>query len=60
MFLKEKLLANGEFDRMKARLVAGGNFVDARSVGETNAPTVNPFTVKYNHMVFPQVYLTGT
>jgi hypothetical protein len=45
MFLKEKLLANGEFDRMKARLVAGGNFVDARSVGETNAPTVNPFTV---------------
>ncbi len=45
MFLKEKLLANGEFDRMKARLVAEGNFVDARSVGETNAPTVNPFTV---------------
>ncbi len=45
MFLKEKLLANGDFDRMKARLVAGGNFVDARSVGETNAPTVNPFTV---------------
>jgi hypothetical protein len=30
---------------MKARLVAGGNFVDARSVGETNAPTVNPLTV---------------
>jgi hypothetical protein len=30
---------------MKARLVAGGNFVDARSVGETNAPTVNPCTV---------------
>jgi hypothetical protein len=45
MFLKEKLLANGEFDRMKARLVAGGNFVDAKNVGETNAPTVNPFTV---------------
>jgi hypothetical protein len=45
MFLKEKLLANGDFDRMKARLVAGGNFVDARSVGETNAPTVNPLTV---------------
>ncbi len=30
---------------MKARLVAGGNYVDARSVGKTNAPTVNPFTV---------------
>jgi hypothetical protein len=45
MFLKEKLLANGEFDKMKARLVAGGNYVDPRSVGETNAPTVNPFTV---------------
>ncbi len=43
MFLKDKLLANGEFDRMKARLVAGGNFVDARCVCETNAP--NPFTV---------------
>jgi len=26
-------------------LVAGGNYVDPRSVGETNAPTVNPFTV---------------
>ncbi len=45
MFLKEKLLANGEFDKMKARLVAGGNYVDPRSVGETNAPTFNPFTV---------------
>ena len=45
MFLKEKLLVNGEFDGMKARLVAGGNFVDARRVGETNAPTLNRFTV---------------
>ncbi len=38
-------MENGEFDKMKARLVAGGNYVDPRSVGETNAPTVNPFTV---------------
>jgi hypothetical protein len=45
MFLKEKLLADGEFDKMKARLVAGGNYVDPRSVGETNAPTVSLFTV---------------
>jgi hypothetical protein len=45
MFLTEKLLANEDFDKMKARLVAGGNFLDARSVGETNAPTVNPLTV---------------
>ncbi len=30
---------------MKARLVTGENFVDARSVGKTNAPTVNAFTV---------------
>ncbi len=45
MILNEKLLANGDFDRMKVRLVAGGNFVDARSVGKTNAPTVNPLTV---------------
>ncbi len=29
----------------EARLVAGGNFVDARRVGETNAPTLNRFTV---------------
>jgi hypothetical protein len=41
MFLKEKLLRDGNFDKMKA----GGNYVDQRSVGETNAPTVNPFTV---------------
>ncbi len=34
IFLKEKLLANGEFDKMKARLVAGGNYVDPRSVGK--------------------------
>jgi hypothetical protein len=30
---------------MKARFVTGGNFLDVSSVGETNAPTVNPFTV---------------
>ena len=57
MFLKEKLLANGDFDRMKARLVAGGNFVDARSVGETNAPTVNPFTVFFMLNVAAQLSL---
>jgi hypothetical protein len=57
MFLKEKLLANGDFDRMKARLLAGGNFVDARSVGETNASTVNPFTVFFMLNVAAQLSL---
>jgi hypothetical protein len=28
MFLKEKYLASGEFDKLKARLVAGGNQQD--------------------------------
>ena len=45
MFLKEKYKANGEFDKMKARLVAGGDRVDTNLVGETRAPTVNPITV---------------
>jgi hypothetical protein len=42
LFLKEKYLSTGEFDLLKARLVAGGNMQD-RSVyseGETSSPTV--------------------
>ena len=43
MFLKEKYLSTGEFEKLKARFVAGGNLQD-RSVyseGETSSPTVS-------------------
>jgi len=46
MFLKFKYKANGDYDKAKARLVAGGNFQDPDTIGETFAPTVNPITVK--------------
>ena len=47
MFLKDKYLASGAFDRIKARLVAGGDFVNTADadIGETSSPTVNPITV---------------
>ena len=44
-FLKFKELANGDFERVKARTVAGGNQVDPDTVGETKAPTVNIVSV---------------
>jgi hypothetical protein len=43
MFLKEKFLSTGAFDKLKARFVAGGNLQD-RSIyteGETSSPTVS-------------------
>jgi hypothetical protein len=45
MFLKDKFLADGLFDRIKARLVAGGDFLSAAESGEVTSPTVNPITV---------------
>lgn len=45
MFLKEKTLANGQPDKWKARLVAGGNFVDTTHAGDISAYVVNPTTV---------------
>ena len=44
-FLKFKELANGDFERVKARTVAGGNQVDPLTVGETRAPTVGIVSV---------------
>ena len=44
-FLKFKELANGDFERVKARTVAGGNQVDPDTVGETRAPTVGIVSV---------------
>ena len=40
MLLKEKFLANGEFEKMKARLVAGGNQQDRDLYDDLSAPTV--------------------
>ena len=45
MFIKEKFLANGDFDKIKARLVAGGDWVNPGTVGETSSPTVNSMSV---------------
>jgi hypothetical protein len=45
MFLKEKFLASGAFDKVKARLVAGGDWVEPGTVGETSSPTVNTLSV---------------
>ena len=43
MFLRKKYLLNGDFDKIKARLVALGNFQDRSifSEQELNSPTVN-------------------
>ena len=45
IFLKEKTKADGSFDKMKARLVAGGNFIDTSLSGDISAYVVNPTTV---------------
>jgi hypothetical protein len=45
LFLKEKYKADGTVDRMKGRLVAGGDQVDVTQLGDTRSPTVNQATV---------------
>jgi hypothetical protein len=45
MFLKEKYKADGSYDKMKARLVYGGDRVDPETLGDTFSPTVNPISV---------------
>ena len=45
MFFKEKFRADGAFDKWKARLVAGGNFVDTSLAGDISAQVVNPTSV---------------
>ena len=44
MFLKDKYLSNGDLERVKTRLVAGGNWMDPTGL-ETSSPAVNPITV---------------
>ena len=45
MFIEDKYLSTGEFEKRKARLVIHGNQQDPSTIGETRAPTVNPITV---------------
>ena len=41
MFLKKKFTSDGKFDKIKARLVVGGNIQDEGSNDETASPTVD-------------------
>jgi hypothetical protein len=41
MFLKEKYLSSGDFDKLKARLVAGGNEQDKSLYDDISSPTVS-------------------
>jgi hypothetical protein len=45
MFLKEKYLATGEFEKLKARLVAGGDQQDKAMYDDLSAPTVSTSSV---------------
>ena len=45
MFLKEKFLASGEFEKLKARLVAGGDQQDKSLYDDLSAPTVGTSSV---------------
>jgi Reverse transcriptase (RNA-dependent DNA polymerase) len=45
MFLKEKYLATGEFEKLKARLVAGGDQQDKDMYDDLSAPTVSTSAV---------------
>jgi hypothetical protein len=45
MFLKEKFDAEGKLVKHKARLVAGGNYVDQTGIGDTKAPTARSISV---------------
>ena len=45
MFIKEKFTANGSFEKLKARLVAGGNMQDKTLYDDLSAPTVSTCAV---------------
>ena len=45
MFLKEKFLSTGMFDKLKARLVAGGNMQDKALYEDISSPTVSTTSV---------------
>ncbi len=41
MFLKHKYFADGRFDKIKARLVAGGQKQTEETYDQTASPTIN-------------------
>jgi len=45
MFLKEKFLPDGTFEKLKARLVAGGDMQDRSIYGDVSSPTVSSSAV---------------
>ena len=45
MFIKEKFLPSGEFEKLKARLVAGGDQQDKQLYDDLSAPTVSTCSV---------------
>jgi hypothetical protein len=45
LFLKEKLFPDGSFDKLKARLVAGGHKQDTTLYDNVSSPTVSLTTV---------------
>jgi hypothetical protein len=45
MFMKEKFLATGEFEKVKARLVAGGDRQNKNLYDDLSAPTVSTSAV---------------
>ena len=45
MFLKEKYSPSGEYIKMKARLVVGGNTQNPETYSSIASPTVNPITL---------------
>jgi hypothetical protein len=45
LFLKEKLLPDGSFDKLKSRLVAGGHRQDTSLYDDVSSPTVNLTTL---------------
>ena len=45
MFIKEKFLSSGEFEKLKARLVVGGDQQDKNLYDDLSAPTVSTCSV---------------
>jgi hypothetical protein len=45
MFLKEKFKANGEFDKIKGRIVAGGDQQDEDTYDNIASPTINSIVI---------------